>query len=102
MTNPINFQNGQFDSYSLTLEENLVKLDCYLLGSMTGGTGTECGHTIEGPKIKDLLIALDSDSIANLREQVRNYDSTDWQKIHQLIQNFQTDSWSWSETRWDD
>lgn len=102
MTNPINFQNGQFDSYSLTLEENLVKLDCYLLGSMTGGTGTECGHTIEGPKIKDLLIALDSDSIVNLREQVRNYDSTDWQKIHQLIQNFQTDSWSWSETRWDD
>lgn len=102
MTNPINFQNGQFDSYSLTLEENLVKLDCYLLGSMTGGTGTECGHTIEGPKIKDLLIALDSDSIANLREQVRIYDATDWQKIHQLIQNFQTDSWSWSETRWDD
>jgi hypothetical protein len=52
VTNLINFQDGKFDSYSLTLEENLVKIDCYLLGSITGGTGTECGHTIEGPKIK--------------------------------------------------
>ena len=32
MTNLINFQDGKFDSYSLTLEENLVKIDCYLLG----------------------------------------------------------------------
>ena len=102
MTNLISFQDGKFDSYSLTLEENLVKIDCYLLGSITGGTGTECGHTIEGPKIKDFLAAIGSDTITELREKVKNFDATEWRKIHQEIQNFQTDSWSWSETNWDD
>lgn len=102
MTNPINFQDGKFDSYSLTLEDNLVKIDCYLLGSITGGTGTECGHTIEGPKIKNFLAAIGSNTITELREKVKNFDAAEWRKIHQEIQNFQTDSWSWSETNWDD
>jgi len=98
MTEPINFQDGKFDSYSLTLEEDLVKVDCYLLGSITGGTGTECGHTIQGPKIEDFLSSIGSDTITDLREKVKGYGAAEWQKIHQVIQNFQTDSWSWSET----
>ena len=102
MTEPINFQDGKFDSYSLTLEEDLVKVDCYLLGSITGGTGTECGHTIQGPKIEDFLSSIGSDTITDLREKVKGYGAAEWQKIHQVIQNFQTDSWSWSETNWDD
>jgi hypothetical protein len=102
MTEPINFQDGKFDSYSLTLEKDLVKVDCYLLGSITGGTGTECGHTIQGPKIEDFLSSIGSDTITDLREKVKGYGAAEWQKIHQVIQNFQTDSWSWSETNWDD
>lgn len=102
MTEPINFQDGKFDSYSLVLEVDLVKVDCYLLGSITGGTGTECGHTIQGPKLEDFLSAIGSDTITDLREKVKGYGAAEWQKIHQVIQNFQTDSWSWSETNWDD
>ena len=102
MTNPINFQDGKFDSYSLTLEENVVKIDCYLLGSITGGTGTECGHTIEGPKIREFLTLIGSGTIKDLQEKVKIYKASEWQKIHQVIQSFQTDSWSWSETNWDD
>ena len=33
----IRFDDGKFDSYTLTLENDTVKLDCYLLGSITGG-----------------------------------------------------------------
>jgi hypothetical protein len=102
MGQPISFQDGSFDSYTLTLEDSMVKIDCYLLGSITGGTGTECGHTIQGPKLKDFLSAIGSDTITDLREKVKGYEAAEWQKIHQVIQNFQTDSWSWSETNWDD
>ena len=102
MTEPINFQDGKFDSYSLTLEEDIVKVDCYLLGSITGGTGTECGHTIQGAKIAEFLEAMGSATTADLREKVLRYQSTEWRKIHDVIQKFQTDTWSWSETNWDD
>ena len=50
MSKPIQFQDGTFDSYSLTVDFNVIKIDCYLLGSPTGGTGTECSHTIQGEK----------------------------------------------------
>ena len=102
MTQPINFQDGKFDSYSLTLEEDLVKIDCYLLGSITGGTGTECGHTIKGIKIAEFLEAMGSATTTDLREKALHYQSTEWRNIHEVIQKFQTDTWSWSETNWDD
>jgi hypothetical protein len=102
MTEPINFQDGKFDSYSLTLEEDLVKIDCYLLGSITGGTGTECGHTIKGIKIAEFLEAMGSATTTDLREKALHYQSTEWRNIHEVIQKFQTDTWSWSETNWDD
>ncbi len=102
MTQPINFQDGKFDSYSLTLEEDLVKIDCYLLGSITGGTGTECGRTIQGVKIAEFLEAMGSATTTDLREKALHYQSTEWRKIHEVIQKFQTDTWSWSETNWDD
>jgi hypothetical protein len=102
MTQPINFQDGKFDSYSLTLEEDLIKIDCYLLGSITGGTGTECGHTIKGIKIAEFLEAMGSATTTDLREKALHYQSTEWRNIHEVIQKFQTDTWSWSETNWDD
>jgi hypothetical protein len=102
MTEPINFQDGKFDSYSLTLEEDIVKVDCYLLGSITGGTGTECGHTIKGIKIAEFLEAMGSATTTDLREKALHYQSTEWRNIHEVIQKFQTDTWSWSETNWDD
>jgi len=102
MTEPIDFQDGRFDSYSLTLEENLVKIECYLLGSVTGGTGTECVHTIEGERIAEFLEAMGSATTADLREKVLYYQSPEWRKIHAFIQEFQTHTWSWNETNWDD
>ena len=102
MTEPIDFQDGRFDSYSLTLEENLVKIDCYLLGSVTGGTGTECVHTIRGAKVAEFLEAMGSATTADLREKVLHYQSPEWRRIHAFIQEFQTDTWSWNETNWDD
>ena len=102
MTEPIDFQDGRFDSYSLMLEEDLVKVDCYLLGSVTGGTGTECVHTIEGERIAEFLEAMGSATTADLREKVLYYQSPEWRKIHAVIQEFQTGTWSWNETNWDD
>jgi hypothetical protein len=73
-----------------------------LLGSITGGTGTECGHTIQGVKIAEFLEAMGSPTTADLQEKALRYQSPEWRKIHEVIQKFQTDTWSWSETSWDD
>lgn len=102
MTNPINFQDGKFDSYSLTLKENLVKIDCYLLGSITGGTGTECSHTIKGEKIATFLESMKIENSKELRIRAAKFSPEEWRDIHGKIQKFQTDVWVWSETNWDD
>ena len=98
----IRFEDGKFDSYTLTLENETVKLDCYLLGSITGGTGTECGHTISGPKVEQFLRAAGVDTFSGLEKRAQELDSEGWREIHQKIMEYQTDSWSWSETNWDD
>jgi hypothetical protein len=43
--------------------------------------------------------------IANLEDFkaiIANYQLQEWRDLHTKIYEFQTDSWSWSETNWDD
>ena len=98
----IRFDDGKFDSYTLTLEKESLKLDCYLLGSITGGTGTECGHTISGEKMTQFLRAAGVEDLAGLEKKANQLDSEGWRELHQQVMEYQTDSWSWSETNWDD
>ena len=102
VSNSISFQDGTFDSYSLTAESDLIKIDCYLLGSPAGGTGTECSHTIKGEKIAEFLAASIIANTDELRELAAKFSATEWREIHSKIQQFQTDVWVWNETNWDD
>ena len=102
MSKPIHFQDGTFDSYSLTADFNMIKIDCYLLGSPTGGTGTECSHTIKGKKIATFLESMKIKNSKELRLLAAKFTPEEWRDIHGNIQKFQTDVWVWNETNWDD
>jgi tRNA(Glu) U13 pseudouridine synthase TruD len=102
VSDSISFQDGTFDSYSLTVELDMIKIDCYLLGSPTGGTGTECSHTIKGEKIAEFLAATNISTSNELRERAAKFSAQQWREIHSKIQEFQTDVWVWNETNWDD
>ena len=81
----IRFEDGKIDSYTLTLENETVKLDCYLLGSITGGTGTECGHTISGPKVEQFLRAAGVDDFSGLEKRAQELDHVIQVRCHHVL-----------------
>lgn len=96
------FKDGSIDEYSLVLEEESVQLNCYLSGSITGGTGTECSHTVDETKLGDFIAAIKCKNIQELEEKVKSYSSGNWKKLHQVIQDHHTNHWTWSDTDWGD
>ncbi len=102
MAEPIKYYDGRFDTYTLKLENQTVKLDCYLKGSVLGGTGTECSHTISGDNVSEFLKAAKVQDFSELEVKARKLGPKGWQKLHLQIIEFQTESWSWSETDWSD
>ena len=85
MSKPIQFQDGTFDSYSLTADSNTIKIDCYLLGSPTGGTGTECSHTIKGKKIATFLESIKIENSKELRILAAKFSPEEWLLIPNVI-----------------
>lgn len=55
MTEPINFTGEDFSEYSVKVTHSTIQMDCYFRGSITGGTGTEGGHTIGSKNIAKFL-----------------------------------------------
>lgn len=102
MSEPINFNSQKFGSYTLTLDDQTVLLNCYLRGSVTGGSGTECGHKISGENVSKFLNALEVNDFSELDAKARKLKSKGWQNLHLQIMEFQTESWTWSETNWND
>ena len=88
--------------YSIRVIDGTVKMDCYLMGSITGGTGTECFHTIGLVKIPDFLEAMNSTSLEELMTAIGNYKQVEWSNLHTQVCEHQTDSFVWNETNWDD
>ena len=99
---PIKFQGRKFDTYELRLRSDEVEISCYLKGSVAGGAGTECVHTITGTQVTKFLAAIEVKNITSLHREVKNYTEKNWRKLHTKIMDHQTSSWSWSETDWSD
>ena len=89
-------------NYTVEIEDSQVKLECYLLGSPTGGTGTECFHTIGAGKIPEFLSALGIATTTEIPEVLALFGSREWSSFHQLVMKVQTESFVWHETNWDD
>lgn len=102
MTEPINFSGEDFSEYSVKVTDSAIQMDCYFRGSITGGTGTEGGHTIGSKNIGKFLVAMKIANLEDFKSIIANYQLQEWRDLHAKICEFQTDSWSWSETNWDD
>jgi len=86
--------------YTLKVEETQIKLECYLMGSPTGGWGTECFHTIGESAIAGFMSELKIENLKVLLELVENYKSSEWSEFHDLVFRNQTESFVWHETDW--
>ena len=103
MSASIDFRAKDRSSYSIRLIDGTVKMDCYLMGSITGGAGTECNHTIGLVKISEFLEAMNSASLEDLMTAIGDYKSEEeWVNLHTKVCKNQTDSFVWNETNWDD
>ena len=105
MVSPINFSQKYSDAsgnYTIEIADSEIELSCYLLGSPTGGTGTECFHTIGLSKVSEFLAALGLSTLADIPGKLSNYNSVEWRTFHLLVIKSQTDSFVWHETNWDD
>lgn len=77
-------------------------MHCYLLGSLAGGTGSECSHTISKKNITKFLKSLKIENLQELKAELSNYMVDDWRRLHHKVIDHQTDSFIWSETDWSD
>lgn len=101
MKQVLKFQDGAFDSYELAVEENHVELNCYLAGSLAGGTGTECWHSIKGGDLRDFVREVGVLATLDLPAHVDGFAAEDWKRMHRIVQTHQTGCYTWSETDWD-
>ena len=90
------------DDYTVKLEEGEIKLECYLSGSPTGGSGTECFHTIGTEKISGFLDELGGNSVNELFDKLKEMPSEKWSEFHQMVMRHQSKSFVWHETSWND
>jgi len=102
MSDSTNFTADDRSEYSFRIIDGTVKMDCYLMGSITGGTGTECFHTIGAVNISEFLEAMNTASLEELITAIGKYKHSEWLKLHTQVCEHQTDSFVWSETNWGD
>jgi hypothetical protein len=103
MSDWIKYRADDRSSYSIRLIDDEVRMECYLMGSITGGLGTECNHTIGAVKVSEFLLAMNSASLEELITAIGKYKEEDeWLNLHTKICKHQTDSFVWSDTDWDD
>jgi hypothetical protein len=100
-TRTFDFPDGGF--YTLTIDDSKMKLDGYTMGSLAGGTGTECAHTVGAVKKDEFFKAMEVHNEDELLLLVDTYkEEAEWSKLHSVMTDFQTDSFVWFETDWDD
>jgi len=103
MSDWIKFRADDRSSYSIRTIDDTVRMECYLMGSITGGAGTECNHTIGAVKISDFLESMESASLDELMRAIGKYKKeAEWVNLHTKVCKHQTDSFVWNETNWDD
>ena len=89
-------------SYTLVIDDAELQLNCYLKGSLAGGTGTECFHTIDGTKMADYFTAIGVKDGFELSKQLETCGARELAAMHSTFMKYQTGSFVWVETDWSD
>lgn len=73
------------------------------MGSLAGGTGTECDHIVGAAKWQEFFEAMEIHNIDELLSLVDTYkEVAQWSNLHSVMTKYQTGSFVWSETDWND
>lgn len=89
-------------AYTLVVDETELQLNCYLKGSIAGGSGTECFHTINATKRQDYLAEVGVKDGVELSARFATCGSQELAQMHSEFMKFQTSSFVWVETDWSD
>jgi hypothetical protein len=89
-------------SFTVKIDDSNIKIEDYTFGSIAGGTGTECFHTIDATKRADFFAELGVKDGEELFKLLSSDEENDWKTLHALIRKHQTESYVWVETDWSD
>jgi hypothetical protein len=88
--------------HELIIDDSLIKIGSYTLGSLTGGVGTESSYTIDLTRRADFFAELGIKEADELISRLDEYKEIDWEKLHKVFKKYQTDSFFWMDTDWSD
>lgn len=100
MAYEFDFEGMTGEALHITFDNIEVKLSGYHRGSMSGGSGTECSHSIAGPKVATFFSKIKARNAEDLAAKIPAYTPKEWQKLHEIVIKNQTDSFSWTDTDW--
>lgn len=92
------YEIGGGGFYSLSVTETDVTMKGYTFGSLVGGTGTECAHTVGAATMAAFLKAMGVTSGAELYENLETFGMNEWVILHQQVSKYQTDTFVWFES----
>jgi len=91
MTAKISYKAESGKEYRLKIDVESIQVERYSRSSVSGGSDTECGHTVAGKeamlKVLDLLSV---QSLDELETSAPNFDYQAWEKLHSIAQSNQT------------
>lgn len=94
MTTKLTHRTETGTEYSLTIDQDSIQVKRYSRGSISGGSGTECGHTVSGNEaMLQVLNLLALRSLSDLADKVLQFNDQEWNELHSTIQQNQTSSY---------
>ena len=90
------------DSYDISFGEDQISIEAYLLGSITGGTGTEKKSLIKGDNLLKLLALYSTATIEDLHKCFIEFNDLEIGKFLGATRLLEDITFLWSETDWSD
>lgn len=98
----LRFKSSFGDSYSFSFDKKEITVDAYLLGSITGGTGTEKKSEIKGAKLQQLLAEYEAIATEDLHRLVESFSTSEVDQFILSVSKYEDLTFIWSETDWSD
>jgi hypothetical protein len=92
------FSSGTIENYVLTVNPELIKIECFVPCCPTLGPNIECTHSISA-EISNFFVEESSQvSVENLMYGAPHFEVEQWHELHKLIADFATENWVWNRT----
>ena len=90
------------DSLTISFENEVISIDAYLIGSITGGTGTEKKSEVTGDGLKALLHHYSVKTPQDLYVLLKESAQEEREEFIKVLSTHEKITFIWSETDWSD